>query len=346
MRLRSFLVLGTAALLLVSGCTPEPAPTPRPTASPSASVTPTPTPEPIVEPETAFDVTCDDVAAEMRALVGEPETPVEPVLSVVSTMSWIPGPGQHMFQRAGGIACSAGATYDRSWEVVLVPGAEAVIAGATERQGYSGEQARCEDRLCTFEFPDGDVLLTATVGAAGLGDADTARIEEAMRRLAASAASTQHEVAYSDSDIVGAPCERFITEQEVGERVGEEVLLFNDFGGWGIPAEVYHYVNGSQTCYYTSATGDLDSISSHLMITTLPAGAWAFEKLDGAPVEVEGADAAKTSVGEHGENILDVRVGIDWIRFKTFDNGSGAADPAPLATTAVRNLTVGHTAPQ
>ncbi|MGJ0389203.1 hypothetical protein [Microbacterium sp. CGR1] len=344
MRLRSLLVLGTATLLLVSGCAPEPAPSPKPTASPSASVTPTP--DPIVDPESAFDVTCDDVAAEMSALVGEPETPVEPVLSLLPGMSWIPGPAQHMFQRAGGIACSAGVTYERSWEVVLVPGAEAVIAGATERQGYRGEQARCEDGSCSFEFPDGDVLLTATVYEPGLGSADTARMEETMRRLVASAASTLHEVEYLDSEIVGTPCERFITEQEVNTLFGvSDARLITDFGGWSIPAEVYEYVNGSRICYFRTSASEYEG-AAYLMLTMLPAGAWAFEKLDAAPVEVEGAYAAKASSGEYGENILDVRVGIDWLRFVTYDNGSGAADPAALATTAVRNLTVGHTAPQ
>ena len=134
MRLRSLLVLGTAALLLVSGCAPEP--TPKPTASPSESATPTPTPDPIVEPDAAFDVTCDDVAVEMAALVGEPSTPVEPVMSAISTPGWLPGPGQYMFQRAGGIACSAGDD-GRHWEVTIVPDAPTVIAGAEERQGWS-----------------------------------------------------------------------------------------------------------------------------------------------------------------------------------------------------------------
>lgn len=345
MRLRSFLVLGTAALLLISGCTAAVTPTPRPSGSPSVSETTTPTPEPIVEPEAAFDVTCDDVAAEMRDLVGEPSSPVEPALSVVSTMSWIPGPAQYMFQRAGGIACSAGDA-GRYWEVTILPDAEAAIAGATEREGYWGERGGCGEGSCEFEFPDGDVLLSASVTDPGLDDGDTARAEEAMRRLASSAAASSSEVEYIASDIIGVPCERFISEQELSGIVGADAVLFTDFGGWGIPAEVYHYVNGSRICYYTSATGDLGDISSHLRITTLPAGAWAFEKLDGAPVDVEGADAAKASSGEYGESILDVRLGIDWIRFVTFDNGAGAADPSPLATAAVRNLTVGPTAPQ
>lgn len=347
MRLRSLLVLGAAAVIVLAGCTAEPAPNPEPTTSPSVSETstPTPAPEPITAPEPAFDVTCDDVAAEMAALVGEPSTPVEPVLSIVSTMGWIPGPAQYMFQRAGGIACSAG-DEARNWEVTIVPDAQAVIEGATERQGYDGEQSTCGAGMCSFEFPDGDVLLSAIVYDPALTAADSARADEAMRRLAAAAATTVHDVDQVDSDIVGAPCERFITEQQVSELVGEEAALFNDFGGWGIPAEVYQVVNGSRICYFTSAGGDLGSISSHLMITALPAGAWAFDTLTGTPTEVEGADAAKASTGVHGESILDVRVGMDWVRVMTYDDGSGASDPSPFAAAAVRSLTIGQPAPQ
>lgn len=345
MRLRSLLVLGTAALLLVSGCTPEPVPTPKPSASPSATVTPTPTPEPIVEPESAFDVTCDDVAAEMMALVGEPSTPVEPVLSVISTMSWLPGPAQHMFQRAGGIACSAGDD-GRNWEVTIVPDAQAVIEGATERQGYWGERAECGEGRCLFEFPDGDVLLSAAIDDPAITPDDTGRVEEALRRLASTAATTVHDVEYVDSEIVGLPCERFLTTQEVNELVGvSDAIVFSDFGGWGIPAEVYTVVNGSRICYYTS--GDQYDGESYLLLTTLPAGAWAFEKVDGTAVAVEGADEAKASVDAQGGQILDVRVGVDWLRFKTYENESGPiTSPIPLAEKVARNLTVGHTAPE
>lgn len=349
MRLRSLIVLGTAALLLVSGCTAEPAAEPKPSGSPSATAsstgTPSPTPAPIVEPAAAFDVTCDDVAATMAELVGEPSTPVAPALSLVSAMGWLPGPGQYMFQRAGGIACSAGDT-ERSWEVTIVPDAQAVIAGATERQGFWGEQASCEGGRCGFELPDGDVLLSATVVDPDLGADDTAPIEEALRRIAASAAASLRDVDYVESDIVGAPCERFITPEQVNAEFGvTDAALFSDFGGWGIPAEVYEVVNGSRICYFKSAGSEYEG-SSYLMLTTLPAGAWAFEKIDGEPVELEGADAATASTGANGEKIVDVRVGPDWIRLVTFDNGASAADPAPLAQQVVRSLTVGHTAPQ
>jgi hypothetical protein len=345
MRLRPLLVLGTAALLLLTACAPEPTPSPTPTRSPSATPTPTPTPtpDPVVAPEAAFDVTCEDVAAEMAALVGAPSTPVEPEMSIVSGMSWLPGPAQYMFQRASGIACSAG-DMSRRWEVTMVPGAETVIAGASERQGYWGEVARCGGGACTFEFPDGDVLLSATIFEPALGEADVTRVGEALRRLSGAAAASIHEVEYIDSDLVGAPCERYVTPEQVNGVVGaDDARLITSFGGWGIPAEVYQVVNGARMCYY--ATAEIEG-TSYLMVTALPAGAWAFEKQGGTPVEVEGAVAAKASVGQYGENILDVRIGIDWVRLVTYDNGSGASDPAPLAATVVQNLTVGMTAPQ
>lgn len=345
MRLRSLLVLGTAALLLLTACAPEPEPSPTRTPTASATPTPTPTPDPIVAPEAAFDVTCEDVAAEMTALLGEPSTPMLPVLSIVSSPSWRPGPAQHMFQRAGGIACSAG-DVSRYWEVSLVPNAQTVIAGATERGGYWGEVSWCSEGICRLEFPDGDVLLSVEISEPGIGEGDLARVDTALRGLLASAAASVHEVEQEPSDLAGAPCERYITAEQLNGIVGaSDAILFTDFGGWGIPAEVYEVVNGSRICYYTSSPSGYEG-SSYLMVTSLPAGAWAFEEELGDPVEVEGADAAKTRTGEHGERILDVRLGLDWIRFMTYDNGAGASDPVPLAAAAVRNLTMGATAPE
>ncbi len=338
-----------AILILLVGCTPEPAP--RPTTAPSATGSATPTPTPTVDafatPEAAFDVTCDDVASALASIIGEPSTPVLPALSTVSTMGWIPGPPQYMFQRAGGIACSAGAD-PRYWEVYIVPDAQKVIAGATERGGYWGEQGRCEQSgYCGFEFPVGDVLLSATIFDPDLGTADMERVGAVLRTLAGEAADSVHAVEYIDSVLVGVRCERLVTEQELSTYFGAEARLFSDYGGWSIPSEVYEVVNGSRHCLYISPEGGYDA-APYLGITMLPAGAWAFADQQGTPAEVEGADAAVQSVGEHGENHLDVQVGGDWLRFTTYPDGDGggAVDPALLAARIVRNLTVGHLAPQ
>lgn len=348
MRLRSSAVLGALVLLVATGCSaaPTPAPSPSTSSSASAAPTPSPTPEPAAVPESAFDVTCDDVAAEMASSIGDPSTTVAPVLSTVSTMSWIPGPAQHMFQQVGGIACSAGSEAERRWEVTIVPDAQTVIEGATERQGYWGEQASCGNGSCAFEFPEGDVLISATVFQPGVGAAETAAIDAALRRLAAHAAATVHAVERIDSDIVGAPCERFITPQQVNEQLGvSDAMLYTDFGGWGIPAEIYHVANGSRICFFRTGASEYEG-PSYLLITALPGGAWAFEQQAGTPVTVPGADAAMASAGEHGESIVDVQVGADWIRLVTFDDGSGAADPTPLAESVVRSLTAGQPVPQ
>lgn len=341
--MRSLLVLCAVAVLAVSGCAPTPEPKPTPSASPSASGTPTPTPEPLEEPEVAFDVTCQDVASTMATLVGEPSTPVEPVMSVISTMSWLPGPGQYMFQRSGGLACSAGES-PSYWEVTMTPDAQAVMDGAATRNGFWGERAECTESGCDFEIIEGDVLLSAKIIDADLGASpDPGPPGEALRRLAASAASTLHDVESVDSAIVGADCERFLTVQELAEIAGGETRIVSELGGWGIPAEVYHVVNGSKICIYTDG-GDEYSGKHYFTITTLPGGAWAFERTPGEVIDVEGSDGARLSTDASGAIALDLRVGLDWIRLTSHE-----VEPAMLTTVAekiARNLTLGHTAPQ
>ncbi|MFF3027278.1 hypothetical protein [Microbacterium sp. NPDC057944] len=343
MRLRHLLAISAATILLVSGCAPTP--TPEPSASPSAATptpTPTPTQAPPVEPTPAFTLTCADVGAALAAVIGEPSTPMHPALSTVSTMNWIPGPAQYMFQRAGGIACSAG---DESahWEVAVVPDGPDVFDGALERGAPLTPGGGCESGGCTFELTEGDVHLSATMRGPWV-DANAAGIESALRALVATAAANVRVVALADSDIVGARCERFLTAEELSALLGTEAVLQSSFGGWGIPAEVYEVVNGSTICYFRGP-GDEYSSPALLQITGLPAGAWAFDRQEGTPVVVEGADEAKTSAGEHGETHLDLRVGPDWIRMTTYD-GSASSDPLAIAVRLVRNLTVGHLAPQ
>ncbi|WP_223622198.1 hypothetical protein [Microbacterium sp. EST19A] len=343
MRRRSLLILGAVALLLVSGCAPTPEP--EPTASASPSPTPTPTVEPAVEPTPAFDVTCDDVAAEMTTLVGAPSGAVAETLSLVSAPNWYPGPAIHAFQRPGGIACSTGDD-DRSWEITILPGAQAVTEGAASRGGYFGEEARCEDSgMCFFQLIEGEVLVSGLVVDPELAPGDAPRIEEGLRRLGASAVSTLRAVELAPSEIVGVECTRFLTAEETAEFVGGEAFLIDAFGGWGIPSEVYQVVNGSRICYYASGETEYES-QGYLTITTLPGGAWAFERIeDGTAVDIEGADAALTGVDEFERPVLDLRIGTDWIRLTTYE-GSGISDLVPLADQIVQNFTVGRPAPQ
>lgn len=344
MRRAALLSLSAVALIVLTGCT-APAPEPKPTGSTSASATPTPTPtaEPIVAPTPAFDVTCDDVAAGMAAVLGDPAGPIAEVLPLWSSPGWYPGPAQYMFARTGGIACSTG-DREKNWDVEVVPGAQSITDGAASRDGYSGEQARCElGGYCTFEIIEGDVLIVAGVIDPSLTSEDASRIEEALRRLGAEAQRTVHEIELVDSDIVGVPCTRFLTAEEMSARVGMDVVLTERFGGWGIPAEVYHVVNGSSICHYNS--GSEYEGTAHLTITTLPAGAWAFEQIAGATaVEIDGADAALSSVDPSGRPVLDLRVGSDWIRLTTYEGG--ALDAGAVAAEVVKNFTVGRPAPQ
>lgn len=343
MRRRSSLLLGAVALLLLSGCAPTPEPEPTASATPKPSATPTPTADPVVEPTPAFDVTCEDVAAEMTATAGASEGVVEENLSRISMPNWYPGPALYSFPRSGGIACSTGDD-ERSWEITIIPGARTVTEGAATRGGWWGEESRCEDGgMCFFQVIDGDVLVSGLVVAPEFVAEDAPRIDEALRRIAASAAATLRPVEVGPSAIVGAECTRFLTAVELGEDLGSEVFLIDSFGGWGIPSEVYQVVNGSRICHYASSESEYES-QGYLTITTLPGGAWAFAEIEeGATVDVEGADAALTGLDEFGRPVIDLRVGADWIRLTTFE-GSGISDLAPVAEQIVQNFTVGRPA--
>lgn len=345
MRRRSPFLLGAVALLLLSGCAPTPEPEPTGSVSPQPSPSPTPTAEPIAEPTPAFDVTCEDVAAEMTTLVGAPAGAVEENLSRVSMPNWYPGPALYAFQRSGGIACSTGDD-ERSWEITIVPGAQTLVEGAASRGGWWGEESRCEDSgMCFFQVLDGDVLVSGLVVDPELATADASRIDEGLRRLATSAASTLRAVEITPSELVGVECAQFLTAIELGEDLDTEVFVIDSFGGWGIPSEVYQVVNGSRICHYASSESEYES-QGYLTITTLPGGAWAFSRIEGGTaVDVEGADAALSGVDEFERPVLDLRVGSDWIRLTTYQ-GSGISDLATVAEQIVQNFTTGRPAPE
>ncbi|WP_431790617.1 hypothetical protein [Microbacterium paraoxydans] len=336
MRPRPLLALGAVAVLLLSGCAPEPEV--KPTRTPSAAVTTAPTPG-AEAPTPAFDVDCADVDAALSSALGEAGGDVAEVLGVWSSPSWYPGPAQHMFQRAGGIACSAG-TAERNWEVTILPDADEVTTGAESRGGYFGEEARCEGGgYCFFQIVDGDVLLSATVVDRERGPDDSASLEEVLRGLAATAVASLQPVEIPESPVAGVDCTRFLTATELAERVGAEVHVVDAFGGWSIPAEVYQERNGSRICYYASAEDEY-AAQGYLTLTTLPGGAWAFDRLEGEDtVDVEGADAAVTGVDELGRSVLDLRVGEDWLRLTTFE-GSGIDDLAPIGAAVADDFSV------
>ena len=313
MRPRALLALGAVAVLLLSGCAPEP--DVKPTGTPSAAVTPAPTDAATQAPTPAFEVDCADVAAAMTSALGEAGGDVAEVLGVWSSPSWYPGPAQHMFQRAGGIACSAG-TAEHNWEVTILPGAKETVAGAESRGGYYGEESRCESGgYCFFQLLDGEVLVSATVVDPEKGPDDTAAFDEALRGLGAAAMASLREVDVPESPVEGVDCTRFLTATELAER------------------------NGARICYYASGDDEY-AAQGYIMLTTLPGGAWAFDELEGEEeIEVEGADAARAGVDELRRPVLDLRVGADWLRLTTFD-GSGIDDLAPIAATIADDFAV------
>ncbi|WP_141874012.1 hypothetical protein [Microbacterium saperdae] len=358
MRLRSLAVLGVVTVLLLTGCAPEVEVSPSPSASaPSPSPTLTPTEEPIVAPTAAFDVTCDDVNAVVAGLLGAPVGAEKDTLGLTSSPGWYPGPAQYMMQRAGGIACSAGdgetfdpdSSPDAYWEIAIVPDAQTIIDGAMKRQagGNADLTLWCDEGLCVMTLREGDVLLTGTMTSPALVKGDEDRVRAAFEGILASAAGTLREFEYGPSEIAAVQCEALLTAEEVATLLGThvEIVDFTKLGGWGIPAEVYFVNDGGRLCMYAEGL-DVYNDATLITLTTLPSGAWAFEKLDGGtPVTVTGADAALKGVDFTGRSVLDVRVGLDWLRFSTADSAI-APSLVPVAEMAVEHLTRGRPAPQ
>ncbi|MDZ4044898.1 MAG: hypothetical protein U1E32_03860 [Rhodoglobus sp.] len=358
MRLRSLALLGVAAVIVLSGCSPEPVVPPSPSASSQAPTpTPTPTQEPIVAPEAAFDVTCDDVSGVVTSLLGASVEGEKDALLQVNAPNWYPGPPQFMMQRAGGIGCSAGdpvssgaeGSMDLVWEIVIVPNAQVIVDGVVTRGGRfpEREDVWCGDGHCQVSLRDGDVLMTGMLRASGLVESDADRVRTAMAGLLASASGTLRDVEYGASEVAGLACESLLTAEELTEQLGTpvEIVDHTRLGGWGVPAEVYYVNNGGRYCMYAEGQ-DVYHDATLLSFTTLPSGAWAFETLDGeTPVTVAGADAALSGVDFYGRPVLDVRVGLDWLRFVTPDS-SDASAMTPIAEMAIQHLTRGRPAPQ
>lgn len=348
MRLRPVFVTGLAAVLLLSGCSAPPEPEPEPTASPSVSSTPTTAP--VVDPEAAFDVTCGDVEAEMTALIGESEEPVQERLSLAEAPGWYPGPAQYMFQRPGGIACSTGGIDADGWEITIIPGARLAIDGLVEH-GYTDNLTSCDGGRCHVMAREGDVLVSGSIRGSSLSAADAAGVDTAMLRLAGLASESQREVEFFDSELAGTTCLQLLRPEELSQDWGvhAELQIGLEFGGWGVPAHIYQIIDETPLCYYSSAVGDYEA-DPYLTITGLPGGAWAFDLIEGrAPVEVPGADAAMSGTDDmlpQGRAYLDLLVGSDWIRLTTYEEGEGSRDLTAIAPQIVEYLSKGRPAPQ
>lgn len=350
MRPRLMLVFGVIAALAVTGCSASPIPEPTEAGpSPSPSASPSPTEEPIVEPEIAFDVTCADVAAGMSDLVAVRDAPVREILSTVSAPNWYPGPAQYMFPRSGGVVCSQDDGEQLLWEIAIIPNAQFAVDGLVE-QGYE-PFSYCDAGGCQAILREGDVLVSGSVSDPSLTAADAERVNEALRRLAIKAVASQREVEMQASDLAGVGCERLLTAEELSQawEIRAEMETGFSFGGWGVPAHTYLVVGEAPLCYYSSAAGSYEA-DPYLTITGLPAGAWAFDLIEGrTPVVVPGVDRALSGVEgspPFSRQYLDLLVGADWIRLTTYDDGDGSHDLMAIAPQVVEHLATGRPAPQ
>ncbi|WEK61701.1 MAG: hypothetical protein P0Y60_02750 [Candidatus Microbacterium colombiense] len=262
-----------------------------------------------------------------------------------------------MMQRAGGIACSAGdlaasdpeSSPETYWEVVILPDAQLIVDGADGRGAGGNTDLRfdCDSGSCIAVLRDGDVLLTASVNSPALAAGDADRVRQALEGVLASAVGTLREFDYGSSEIAAADCESLLTAEEVATQLDThvEIVDFAQLGGWGIPAEAYFVNGGGRLCMYAEGP-DVYNDATFIALTTLPSGAWAFETLAGeTPATVVGADAALAGVDYYGRSVLDVRVGLDWLRFTAFESAP-ASSLTPVAEMAVEHLTRGIPAPQ
>lgn len=108
------------------------------------------------------------------------------------------------------------------------------------------------------------------------------------------------------------------------------------FGGWGYPAHAYFTVGLAQQCVFFDENGEGEyERDTPVMVTTLPAGAWAFDRVDGRmPVDVEGADKAYAGTTHYGE-FIDILVDADWVRITTSETVTATTD---IASAVAQNL--------
>lgn len=329
--------------LLLTGCTPQPEPNPDASSAPSASATPkpsaTPTPDILAEPAAAFDLDCAAFAAEMEQITGTPAGAVVERVQTVSASGWTPGPAEFFAQRAMGMACNY-TDGSATWEVVALPGAPALVAEMVAK-GYTfpTENSSCSSDFCLVETVEGDVAISFQLSSLPLGDGAPERISELVQRTASQASSTQRGAEVVPSPIADADCTQFVTPEQLRELTGTSTQPQDTFGGWGYPAHAYHSVGGGKHCAFFDENGEGEyERDLPVMITTLPAGAWAFDQLEGrTPVEVEGADKAYTGTHPFGEYV-DILVDADWVRITTSETVSAPMDVASTVATNLREI--------
>ncbi|MGM7698646.1 hypothetical protein [Microbacterium sp. A84] len=339
-------IMTTALLLtLLAGCTGQPTPTPEPTVSTAPSPSPSATEDPLPgsAPVSAFDVDCDQVAAAMDKFVGFGADGVKERIALASAPGWYAGPAEFMTQRAGGTVCafdavpSADGAQD-SWHVMIVPGAQAIV-DAVVAAGYDEMPSECYDGACVLMAREGDALLVGEVSAPALTPDDTMGARVFAQSWVDKAAASQQEEGYevAHSAIAGAECDQLLSVEQLGALWGVPAHLGGRFGGWGVPAEVYHVVNGGALCLYTDE-GGYES-EQYLLLTDLPGGVWAFDILEGrTAITVAGADAAYSGTDEAASPspIVDILVGDDWIRL-TGAVGGSAGDLTAVAEIVAAN---------
>ncbi|WP_426188425.1 hypothetical protein [Microbacterium sp. TWP3-1-2b2] len=335
-------VVAPILVALLAGCTGGPvAADPSPKPSPSPSPSSTAEVPPVSEPESVFDIDCADVAVAMNDFVGFGADGVKERMSLASAPNWYPGPAEFMMKRAGGMVCAydgeqrADGMQD-AWEVVIVPDAQRMINSLVSN-GYAEQPSECLEGSCTLMARAGDALLVGSVHSAQIASDATEGARALAQTWAENASAGQQEEPFEvvASEVAGADCEQLMASARLGELWGVTTHLTDEFGGWGVPAEVYLVVDGAVICIYGDG-GEYDGVQ-HLQLTDLPGGAWAFDLIEGrTPITVTGADKAYSGMGgtsTYPAPFIDILVGADWIRL-TGTGSSGDLEPVAEAVAA------------
>lgn len=272
----------------------------------------------------------------MGEFAGFPADQAKERIAITNSSSWYPGPAEFMAQRAGGVVCGYDGD-DGHWDVMILPNAQTIIDGMALKR-MTEEPSQCNEGSCTLMAREGDALLFGGVNAPSLTEDSVSAARLLAQTWVDRASASQDEAGFevSASAIAGVGCDVLLPADDLNALWGVDAKMQDEFGGWGVPAEVFFVVDGGTFCVYDSDPGGYEG-EQYLILTDLPGGAWAFDLLEGrTPTQVAGADAAYE--GHHsGTRFVDILIGADWVRL-TF-----AAD-APYDLVAAAELVAANVA--
>lgn len=365
-RMRANAIAGAFAVLLVAavsagaitgsamlGNRAHVATTPTNLSSPSVSESPTPasetpTPAPTssgpesVAPASRFDLRCADLQPAVLAALSQPATPIADRPSIVSSQSWLPGPGQHVFEQDGALYCEFGDPLSRTqWAEI-----EIVADGSgpfSDRPVYDFPEGACridDIGICERAILAADVYVEVSIQDAGAGTDE--ELEASFALLVDTIAAQAAAAAGGSAEPISRTlrCEDILPPAALGPLANADLEIVRPSGGWSIEHWLLSDRWGAEPCSYTPAGSSTDY---HVVggITWLPGGAWAFDRLtadDILPLSVD-AEAKTTCPPAAGHSCwVDVLVGDVWVRYFAAEFTSAGPDFRSHATAVAEEI--------